>query len=174
MKNNSIFTKKIALMGILCALALSLSFLENLIPPLPFVPPGAKPGFSNIATMFSLSELGFGYGIVITLCKAIFSGITRGFVAFATSLFGGVLSTIIAFCLFKWKKNPFGYVGIGIVSAVFHNIGQLLAVMIFTQTSAVIGYLPVLIVFAILTGFVTGTVLKVILPIVKKRFKLYK
>ena len=71
MKNNSIFTKKIALMGILCALALSLSFLENLIPPLPFVPPGAKPGFSNIATMFSLSELGFGYGIVITLCKAI-------------------------------------------------------------------------------------------------------
>lgn len=174
MKNNSIFTKKIALTGILCALALSLSFLENLIPPLPFVPPGAKPGFSNIATMFSLSELGLGYGIMITLCKAIFSGMTRGFVAFATSLFGGMLSTAIAFFLFKWKKNPFGYVGIGIISAIFHNIGQLIAVIIFTQTPAVIGYLPVLIIFAVCTGLVTGTVLKVILPIIKKRFNLYK
>ena len=36
--------RKTALLGILCAQAIALSFLENLIPSLPFLPPGAKPG----------------------------------------------------------------------------------------------------------------------------------
>ena len=50
--------RKTALLGILCAQAIALSFLESLIPALPFLPPGAKPGFSNIVTMFAVLTLG--------------------------------------------------------------------------------------------------------------------
>ena len=50
MKNN---TYKIALFGVLSAVALTLSYLEGLIPTVAFMPPGAKMGFSNIATMFA-------------------------------------------------------------------------------------------------------------------------
>ena len=43
----------IALIGLLGALALVLGILENLLPPLPGMPPGAKAGLSNLVTMFA-------------------------------------------------------------------------------------------------------------------------
>ena len=45
-------TERIALIGLLGALALVLGILENLLPPLPGMPPGAKAGLSNLVTMF--------------------------------------------------------------------------------------------------------------------------
>lgn len=46
---------RVALLGILCALAVGLSFLEGLLPVLPV--PGAKLGLSNIIVMYALSAL---------------------------------------------------------------------------------------------------------------------
>ena len=40
--------RKTALLGILCAQAIALSFLESLIPALPFLPPGAKPDRKSV------------------------------------------------------------------------------------------------------------------------------
>ncbi|MDD6011596.1 MAG: heptaprenyl diphosphate synthase, partial [Oscillospiraceae bacterium] len=52
--------KKTAFLGILGALALVLGFLEQLIvPDIPFLPVGAKPGLSNIVTMYTACTLGF-------------------------------------------------------------------------------------------------------------------
>lgn len=66
-------------MGIMGALALVLSFCENmLIPDIPFLPPGAKPGLANIVTMLVASVSGFTGAMCITLTKAIFALITRG------------------------------------------------------------------------------------------------
>ena len=45
--------ERIALIGLLGALALVLGILENLLPPLPGMPPGAKAGLSNLVTMFA-------------------------------------------------------------------------------------------------------------------------
>ena len=44
---------RVALTGLLAALALALSFLEGLLQPLPMMPPGAKLGLSNIASMYA-------------------------------------------------------------------------------------------------------------------------
>lgn len=74
--------RKTALLGILCAQAIALSFLENLIPSLPFLPPGAKPGFSNIVTMFTVLTLGLPQAMCITVFKALFALMTRGATAF--------------------------------------------------------------------------------------------
>ena len=53
-------TKKTAFLGMMAALALVLSFLEGmLIPDIPFLPVGAKPGLSNVVTMFVASTMGF-------------------------------------------------------------------------------------------------------------------
>lgn len=41
---------------------------------------------------------------------------------------------------------------------VFHNIGQLVVAAIVVETYSVIGYLPVLLVAGLITGFVIGTV----------------
>ena len=151
------------------AIALSLSFLESLIPPLPGLPPGVKPGFSNVVTMFLASSSGVGSAFAITFLKAAFAGITRGTTAMLMSAAGGLLSTLAACILLRSKKIKFGYIGIGIICAVCHNIGQLTVACFLSGTWALItGYGPLLMLFAVATGFVTGTTLKLVLPALDK------
>ena len=46
-------TRRLTQLAFLGTLALVISGLEWMIPPLPMLPPGAKPGLSNIVTMYS-------------------------------------------------------------------------------------------------------------------------
>ena len=102
MKKENI-TYRVAFMGISGALALVLGFLEHmLIPDIPFLPVGAKPGLSNIVTMYVIETAGLAGGIYITLIKSIFALITRGATAFFMSLCGGLLSTASACLLLKY------------------------------------------------------------------------
>ena len=105
MKKDKNLTRKIALTGIMCALALALSYLETLIPVYPGFPPGAKPGISNIVTMFMAGSSGTPYAFFITIIKGLFAGVTRGFTAMLMSLSGGILSTAAACLLFRFAKN---------------------------------------------------------------------
>lgn len=169
MKSKRNITKKVALIGIMAALAIALSYLESLIPAYPGFPPGAKPGLSNIVTMFLAGSVGIGDAFLITAVKALFAGITRGATALFMSLSGGILSTAAACILLRSKKINLGHIGIGIICAVCHNIGQLITASVISGTaSLIIGYGPLLLVFAVVTGFVTGTILKLVLPALKK------
>lgn len=161
--------RKTALLGILCAQAIALSFLENLIPSLPFLPPGAKPGFSNIVTMFTVLTLGLPQAMCITVFKALFALMTRGATAFFMSLAGGVLSTLAMWAATKIKSDPFGLLGASIIAAVCHNAGQLAAAAVLTGTGAVLGYAPALLIFSLITGAVTGTVLRIVMPALEKQ-----
>ncbi|MBR6531020.1 MAG: Gx transporter family protein [Clostridia bacterium] len=164
MKNKK-HTKRVALLGIMGAVALALSFLESLIPTLPGLPPGAKPGLSNIVTMFLATYSGIADAFFITVLKAVFAGATRGATAMLMSASGGLLSTAAACVLLRSKKINIGYIGIGVICAVCHNIGQLISACLLSGTwSLVFGYGPLLLLFAVATGFVTGTVLKLVLP----------
>ena len=157
----------------MCALALALSYLETLIPAYPGFPPGAKPGLSNIVTMFMAGSSGTPYAFFITIIKGLFAGVTRGFTAMLMSLSGGILSTAAACLLFRFAKNKLGYIGISIVCAVCHNIGQLAAACIISGTaSLVVGYGPLLLIFAVVTGLLTGAILKAVMPTLAKIAKI--
>ena len=162
--------KKTALMGILCAQALALSFLENMIPAMPFMPPGAKMGFSNIATMFAASSMGIVSALAITFIKALFAGITRGVTAFFMSLCGGVASTFVMWFLLN-KGKKLGSVGIGVVSAVSHNAGQLAVAAVLVGNASVLGYAPILLLCALIAGTLTGLVFRAVLPALQKATK---
>ena len=163
-------TRKLALLGILAAQALALAFLENLIPAIPGLPPGAKPGLANIVTMFTASVMGFWSAMAITVIKSLFALITRGFTAFCMSLTGGVLSTIVMVLLLRWKKNPFGILGVSILSAIMFNAGQLAVacIMLYGTKGLAQTYGPLLLVFGIVAGALTGTILKLVLPALEK------
>lgn len=165
--------QKTALLGMLGAAALALSFLENLIPGLPGLPPGAKPGFSNIATMAAAAQLGFAGAFPITLLKAGFAGLTRGATAFFMSAAGGALSLLAMLLLLRGKRNPFGAAGTGILCAIAHNFGQLAAAWALTGTRAVFGYAPLLLLFALLTGIVTGAVYGAVSPYLNRIFSFH-
>ena len=164
---------KVALYGILGAQALALSFFESYIPQIPGLPPGAKLGFSNIVTMYAVYSMGLPSAIYITLLKAGFAFLTRGATAGFMSLSGGILSTLIMFLLVKFKSKPFGIAGIGILSAIAHNMGQLIVAIIMAGSLSVLSYAPLLLIFSVITGLVTGSILKIIIPALEKQSKFF-
>lgn len=166
MKKNPAF--RVALSAILCALALSIGFLESLLPPLPFFPPGAKPGLSNIITMYAAGSLGFFPAFSIALVKGMFAFVTRGVTAGIMSLSGGLLSAAAMFLLMRYAKKLFGMVGISVICAVVHNLGQLIAAVFITGTADVIYYAPALMLFGVITGALTGVILATVMPLLRK------
>lgn len=63
-------SRKIALSGILAALALCLSLLEGMLPLSLFLPlPGFRLGLSNIVTLVALVTLGPSFTLGVSLCR---------------------------------------------------------------------------------------------------------
>ncbi len=166
-------TQKIALLGVLSAQALALAFLENLLPAMPFLPPGVKLGLSNIVTMFTAGAMGFFPAIAVTFIKALFALLTRGVTAFFMSLGGGLLSTVAMCFMIKFIKDKAGYVGIAVISSLCHNFGQLVVSIIITGTAAMINYAPVLLISGIAMGIITGIILKAVMPLLMKQSKYF-
>ena len=160
---------RVAFLGISGALALVLGFLEHLlIPDIPFLPVGAKPGLSNIVTMYVTDFMGVGAGLYITLIKGLFAFITRGATASAMSFCGGILSTLAVALLLKYKDRYFSFTGIGIVGALMHNSGQLAVACIISGTPALVSYGKYLMIFALITGTVTGGMLSFVMPKIER------
>ena len=160
-------TVKLTMLSLLTALAIVLSVFEQLLPPLPMLPPGAKLGLSNVVTMYAASVLGIFPAVLIALLKSVFVGFTRGVTAFLMSASGSFLSTLVTGVLLARKKKLFSYIGVGVIGALVHNLAQLSVAMILTSP-AVIVYLPVLLIFAGLTGVVTGLLLHCVMPAIEK------
>ena len=156
----------ITLTALFTSLSVVLSILESFLPTFAFLPPGAKPGLSNIIVMFSAMSLGAPQTLFIVLAKSFFAFLTRGALAGAMSLAGGILSSVCMLLVFK-KLQIIGCIGGGVLSALCHNLGQLLVSFITVGTTAVFGYAPVLLIVSVVTGVVTGTLLKVSLPYFK-------
>ena len=131
MRNEKI--KRITFTALMTAMAVVLSFVESLLPTAYFMPPGSKLGLSNIPVMFSASKLSVAETLLIVVAKSAFVFITRGFTAFCMSLAGGVLSGLCMIFIFR-KTKGFGYMGIGVLSALCHNAGQLIVSFFLVQT----------------------------------------
>ena len=160
-------SKSIAFWGVLGALAITVSALEGLFE-LPFLPPGAKPGLANVVTVAAAMISGATGALLITLIKSLFVFATRGATAFILSFTGGIIASLVTVLLLKMKKCLFSLTGISICGALAHNAGQLAAAAILTKTSAIAYYAPVLLIFSLISGFVTGIILKAVAPIILK------
>ncbi len=144
---------RVAFTALLAALALALSFLEGLLPPLPMMPPGAKLGLSNLATMYAAGSLGLPSALFLAVFKGVFALVTRGGMSGLMSLSGGVVSTVVMWLLLKKANASLGVVGV--CGALAHNAAQLCAAYFLTSTSVAF-YVPFLLVFGVLTGLLTG------------------
>ena len=151
---------RVALLGILCAVAVGLSFLENLLPVLPI--PGAKLGLSNIVVMTTLSAMNLPAALAVVFVKAGFA-LLRGGTAFLMSLAGGMCSTLLMALLFRGVPRCFSYLGIGVAGAVGHNTGQLLMSLLLVDVS-LLYYTPWLLLMALAAGILTGTTLNLLMP----------
>lgn len=160
--------KKITQLGLLLALTITLMFVESLIPPIPTLPPGVKLGLSNIVVMYCLFFLGKSSAFSILILKSGFVLLTRGPVSFLMSFTGGLLSVLIIILLLALKKLKLSYIMISVCGAVAHNLGQLIVSSLLLSSVTSFFYAPVLIISGVIMGIITGTVLKVILPVMSR------
>lgn len=157
--------RRAARMGLLFALAITLSFLESLIPPLAPVP-GIKLGLSNIVTMYAVFVLGSRSACIVAALKAVFTLLTRGAVAAALSLCGGLLSVAVMLLLLRLCGRKASYGAVSMAGAVFHNLGQLAAAAALLRMGSVLWYyLPVLVASGIGMGLLTSVLLRAVLPL---------
>ena len=162
--NNRISTKKIALCGVLTALAMIFSYIESVIP-IPIPVPGIKLGVANIAVITILYVLGVKEAIVINLLRIALTALLFGNVnSFLFSISGAVLSLTIMIIM---KKLDF-FSCIGVCGGVMHNVGQIIAAVFIMGSEAIVLYLPVLIVSGVFTGVVIGVVSGIVAKHVKK------
>lgn len=158
-------SRTVATVGILGALALSLSFLESLLPSLPMTPPGFKLGLSNLPVMYAAGALGLPSALFLGLLKAGFAFFSRGFSAGIMSTAGGLLSVLVTWGL--WRRHSLSLSLIGVGGALAHNAGQLCAAYFLTSAS-VLFYIPFLLLFGVLTGLLTGAILRAIWPVLAR------
>lgn len=158
--------KRIALLGILFALAMVLSIVEGFIP-VPVPVPGVRLGLANIVVMFALLQLGRQDALGLTLLKAGFVAVTRGAMAGALSLAGGSLAFCVMALVLALAKDKTSYLLLSVSGAVFHNIGQILMASLILRTF-LWPYFPVLLLSGIATGFATSVLLKLTAPALQR------
>lgn len=151
-------TRQLTLCAVLTALALGLSYLENLFPLSLAIPlPGVKLGLANIVTLFALYALGSGQALSILTARCTLGAVFAGNLnALIFSLFGGLAAMLVMILLSRWKR--LSVYGVSVGGAAAHNCGQVAAAMVTLGNAAPLYYLPFLLGVSLLTGALTGLV----------------
>lgn len=147
--------RKISVCALLAAIALTIFVLEAQIPvPVPI--PGLKLGLSNIVTVFALAALGWKPTLAVVLIRIVLGNLVTGQgMAMLYSLAGGLFSFLcMALILRVLKENQLWVCGV--IGGIAHNIGQMAVAVAVAETTALLLWLPVLLLGGILTGAFTG------------------
>lgn len=141
--------------ALLTAIALTIFMAEAQLPaPVPI--PGVKLGLANIVTVYAMYVLGPGDTLMILVARIFLGAVFSGqMMTLLYSLGGGLLCYLVLLVLrrllnrdYLWLASP--------VSAVFHNMGQLLVAGGVMKTWAVLAYLPYLVLAGVCAGLFTG------------------
>ena len=148
-------TKKLTLLALLSAIALTIFMVEAQIPAL--VPiPGVKVGLANIVTVFAVFALGPKEGASVLFVRIFLGAVFAGnFSTIFYSAAGGACAIGVTILLKKNLTTKQLWVA-GSMGAVAHSIGQMAVAILITGTPGLIVYLPVMIVISIVTGCFTG------------------
>ena len=147
--------KKLVLMALLTAIALTIFMIEAQIPAL--VPiPGVKIGLANIVTVFAVFAIGPGEAAAILFVRVFLGAVFAG--NFSTILYsgaGGFCAILVTILLKKILTDRQLWVA-GALGAVAHSLGQMGMAVLITGTPSLVVYLPVMIAISIVTGLFTG------------------
>lgn len=151
-------TKQMTLCALLTAMALALSYLENVFPLSLAIPiPGIKLGLANIVTVFALYVLGPAAAVLILLARCLLGAMFAGNLnALAFSLLGGAAAMGMMIALSRLRR--LSIYGVSMGGAAAHNCGQVAAAVLTLGNGAPLYYLPILLGVSLLTGALTGVI----------------
>ena len=152
-------TQKMTRLALLAAVAVVLGYFEGIIIAFMFLPPSIKLGLANTVLLYSVYLLGPGYSVILMILKVVLTGFMSGNLAaaFLYSMGGGALSLGMMLLVKKLGGNDkVSIVGVSVVGAVFHNVGQLLVASLVVRTPGLMLYIFPLLISAVVTGVITG------------------
>lgn len=158
-------TKKLTFLSVCVALAMILSYIESLIPPLVAVP-GIKIGLANSVSLFILYAYGAREAACVSIIRVCLSAMLFGSsVSFIYSLSGAVLSLVGMIVL---KRIPiFTILAVSVSGAVLHNAAQIICACLIMENASVAYYLPVL----VISGTVAGVAIGVLAALLMKKLE---
>ena len=147
-------SKKVATFALCVALAFTLSFLESLVP-INLGIPGVKLGLANSVVLMAMYLLGKKEAFAISMIRILLSGLLfSGAFSLIYSFAGGILSYLVMLAAMQSKKlSP---LGVSVLGASVHNVGQIIVAGIVMRTSRIVYYLPVLLISGAVTGVIVG------------------
>ena len=146
--------KKMTRLALIISVAMVLSYVESLIPAFVAIP-GIKIGLSNIATVFALYTLGAPSAIAVSLIRVFLSSLLFGTAASLIYSLAGAICALGVMILFK-KIGAFSEIGVSVIGAVMHNVGQVAAAAALMRASAIYYYIAPLLLAGILAGIAVG------------------
>ena len=156
-------TKKLTTLGLSVALALILSYVESLLPPLMALP-GVKVGLPNIVILFLLYRYGWKEAGAVSLIRLLLTAaLFTGFAAFLYGLAGAALSLLGSAPL--KQSGRFSPLGVSVAGGVLHNLGQIAMAALVLDSGYIFAYLPVL----LLSGTVAGAMVGLLAGILIRR-----
>ena len=161
--------KKLTALSVAVALAMVLSFIESLIPPLVAVP-GVKIGLANVVTVFLLYVFGWKEAATVSLIRVCLSALLFGS---AVSLIYAISGAALSFVgMLLLKMIPFSSeVSVSIAGGVLHNAGQIIAACVIMENAAIFSYLPPLVISGTVAGIAVGLLAAIL---IKKLHKIVK
>ena len=152
------------LCALLITLALALSYTERFIPLQMLIPlPGVKLGLANIVTVFAVFVLGPKEGAAVLFVRIFLGAVFAG--NFSTIFYsgaGGLCAIAVTILLKRILTRRQLWVA-GALGAIAHSIGQMGAAIVIAGTPGLIVYLPIMIVWSVITGVFTGLCAQVLL-----------
>lgn len=152
MRNKS---KRIAVLGVLTGVALVLSYLEAILPPIYAAVPGIKVGLPNVVVILIMYKFGIKEAACVSFLRVFIVALLFGnAMTLAYSMAGAILSLLIM-AIFKYL-DKFSVVGVSIIGGVIHNLGQILVAIVLLN-STLIGYYMIVLAFSgTLAGVAVG------------------
>lgn len=160
--------KKVSLYGILSALCIVIGYIEHFIS-FDFLAPGIKIGLANAVALLLLAfgdvKGAFLVNIVRILLSALLFSTPQTLIY---SLSAGFTSLVVMSVISKtFKASHFSLIGFSIIGALVHNMTQLICALLMLGRG-VLYYSPFLIISALLSGIITGSISNIIFKRIKK------
>ena len=158
--------KRITFIGVITAVAIILSYVELLLPPIYAAVPGVKVGLPNIVIILVLYRYGTKSAATVSFIRLVITSMLFGASTFFYSLAGAMLSLCVMALL--EKSNKFSTIGVSIAGGVMHNLGQILVAILMLGTLEIGYYMFVLTVSGTLAGVFIGLAASFLIARLKK------
>lgn len=146
--------KKTAYLGVFCAAAMILGYVELNIPVFAAVP-GMKLGLPNLAVLMALYLYSWREALFVSMVRIVGIGLLFGnLFSIAFSLSGGLFSLL---CMVLAKRSGLlSCTGVSMLGGIAHNAGQIAIAILIVENIRIAWYFVPLVITGLVSGIVIG------------------